>query len=213
MKNKTTVFQSLDENNWWDIFQYGYMFSFEDKIYYSKIENLEIVKEGQQKFSKNAYNHNLSGDLEKGFQIDYTDEKNIVLFKNELKIHLGRIIGQEIKNLSFTNEDEQEDIWINIMEPTDYNPVHIHSGYMSFVIYLDVKDEIRQEHKEQIGTVSSRGLIEFFSKRSDDSLLFNPRAGDILIFDSTHKHTVYPFYSDCQRVTIAGNIYHIEVKN
>ena len=32
----------------------------------------------------------------------------------------------------------------------------------------------------------------------------------ILIFESSHTHQVYPFYSDETRISIAGNIYEID---
>jgi len=99
--------------------------------------------------------------------------------------------------------------WWNFMKKNEYNPPHNHTGTYSFVVYIDVPEEIRLEYKDQTGNYSSRGLIQFFSSRTNSQMLFNPKTADILIFKSDHVHQVFPFKSNAIRISLAGNVYNI----
>ena len=101
-----------------------------------------------------------------------------------------------------------KDAWVNFQKKYEYNPVHDHSGIFSFVWYLDIPEEIRQEHKNSKGNTLSRGCIEFSSIfKAASRMRLNPQTNDLLIFASQHEHQVYPFYSDNTRISLAGNIY------
>ena len=105
------------------------------------------------------------------------------------------------------------DFWRNEMYSGSYNPLHQHSGLLSFIIYLEVPYTI--EH--QIQTESyleprkvKHGFTEFIDPFSHYTRFFpvSPAMeGTMLLFPAWVKHVVYPFKNcDKPRVTIAGNI-------
>ena len=137
-------------------------------------------------------------------------------FKEEFKTHISRIYNRNIMDLSFANPDNarkklnySDYIWINYSRPMEYNPLHNHTGLLSFVYYPDIPEDIRNEWKNQTNNFGSRGCIEFVASRESDSMVLNPKKGDLFIFDSGHRHEVYPFYSNETRISVAGNVYGI----
>jgi hypothetical protein len=99
-------------------------------------------------------------------------------------------------------------LWINYQKPYEFNPPHCHDGVLSFVMYASIPEEIRSEYLDSHSPhAKMRGLIQFSSERTNEVFNFNPQTNDIFIFESTHKHEVFPFYSDNTRVSVAGNIF------
>jgi len=202
----------------WSVLNHSYINDpftpFTDKIYFGRIRDHTLISNYLDMFEGNIA-HDLAGDLKNEINIKES-LKYIERFKQELSLHVSRFVQQPVNDLTFYQKDvnpdavrTSPDIWLNEMMPHDHNPLHNHSGLLSFVLYVDVDQMIREEHMQQEGTVSSRGLIHFVSERSNESIKFNPKAGDILVFGSSHQHTVYPFKTNAKRISIAGNIYGI----
>ena len=186
-----------ETNQKFGIFQYAYQFSFKDKIYLSTIKNKSIL-DSCIKSSTQKSNDHLAGDIQQEFRI--TSNSTIHQVQEELKWHLSNICNKQV---SYVNSDI---LWVNYQKATEYNPSHYHVGEFSFVIYADIPESIREEHKSSFGTAKTRGLIQFSSQITNDIMLFNPSKYTILIFESSHSHQVYPFYSNETRISIAGNI-------
>ena len=143
----------------------------------------------------------LAGDLSEEYGLDF--KENIQLFKkiqNAMLINLSDIFNREI--ISFYTDG----IWVNFQKPNECNPIHSHTGKLSLVWYLDIPEVIRQEHLNQKSNVPNRGLINFYSTFSTDVLTFNPQTSDMLIFESNHRHSVYPYKSNVERVSLSMNI-------
>ena len=121
-----------------------------------------------------------------------------------------------------------EKIWINYQKSREHNPPHNHSGVISFVIYLDVPEEIYLEEKTDTGLTAGTiefvtGTPNFFDKSKKDrnprdcqraveylqnyilSASFHPKAKDFLIFPAYLTHSVAPFKTDVERISVAGN--------
>jgi len=105
-----------------------------------------------------------------------------------------------------------DDLWINYQKAKEYNPPHNHNADLSFVIYLNVPEEIKQEHQFAEGKSASRlaGMIVFdygldlpFSNCRHPIM---PKTGDIVVFPSWLPHHVYAFKSDVERISVSGNI-------
>tara|TARA_R100001086_G_scaffold239421_1_gene164803 strand:+ start:210 stop:818 length:609 start_codon:yes stop_codon:yes gene_type:complete len=103
-------------------------------------------------------------------------------------------------------------LWINYQKSNEYNPPHDHTGDLSFIIYLQVPDEIKDEYeisKDQRknagpGTINFDFGVEL--PYSISSVVRFPSAGDIFIFPSWLKHFVDPFKSDVERISVSGNL-------
>ena len=100
-------------------------------------------------------------------------------------------------------------LWINFMKKGEFNPIHHHTGDISFVIYTEVPDELKIENKNFKGIGSGPGTINFLhgemsnSYKTEYNML--PSTGDMFIFPASLRHYVPPFKSDCVRSSVSGN--------
>tara|TARA_Y100000004_G_C8808954_1_gene366764 strand:+ start:66 stop:680 length:615 start_codon:yes stop_codon:yes gene_type:complete len=103
-------------------------------------------------------------------------------------------------------------LWINYMRPGDYNPPHTHSADYSFVLFLNVPEEIEDENMNFRGNSEGPGRLTFdFGEGMRKrwfcmSRTFLPKKGDFFIFPALLRHYVHPFKSDVTRVSVSGNI-------
>lgn len=195
-----------ETNKEWDVFQYNYQFSLKDKIYFSTIRDKSIVDLCINSLGDSA-NNMLAGDIKEEYRVNSTEA--IERTQEELKYHVSNITGGPINSVSLVNQAVGElDLWVNFQKAYEFNPTHAHAGIFSFVIYADISEEIRQEHLNSYSHHSQcRGLIQFSSEFTNEAVYFNPSKYTILMFESSHMHQVYPFYSNNTRISIAGNIH------
>jgi hypothetical protein len=187
-------------------YDYPYTFTMKDRVYVSTLRDKSIV---DQCIQSALFDHagSLAGDIE--------DEKIIrshqvgLSVAEELKWHLSNMANQPITYVDLNGDSNppSPQVWVNKQKQYEFNPAHDHTGMFSFVIYGDISEEIRQEHLKSKGNTRLRGLIQFSSDLTSEGMAVNPSKYDILIFESSHTHQVYPFYSDNVRVSIAGNVY------
>jgi len=129
------------------------------------------------------------------------------------------------KMLPYIHNIELMSLWANLQRKTEYNPMHAHSGDISFVLYVNVPEEIYDE--ESVRNGEGNGVIYFadgLDNRTDEQLLseesnvlrqslsprrlspsFRPVNGDLLIFPADLHHSVASFQSDVTRITVSGN--------
>ena len=101
-----------------------------------------------------------------------------------------------------------EKLWINYQKAYEYNPPHHHVGDLSFVIYLQVPEEIVKEN--DVHNNPGPGMICFdmgpempFSVGGN---VMMPRVGQAFIFPAWLSHHVLAFKSDVERISVSGNI-------
>ena len=103
-----------------------------------------------------------------------------------------------------------EKLWINFQGPNEFNPPHSHGGALSFVIFAKIPIELRAENQNYKGLSAGPGGITFLYGETEDKCITNhsvfPEVGDMYIFPAWVKHWVYPFASDCTRVSVSGNV-------
>jgi len=103
-----------------------------------------------------------------------------------------------------------EKLWINYQGPNEFNPPHSHGGALSFVIFAKIPMELRVENQDYKGLSAGPGGITFLYGDTEDRCITNhsvfPEVGDMYIFPAWVKHWVYPFKSDCTRISISGNV-------
>ncbi len=145
----------------------------------------------------------LAGDIHEEYRIEHGKLPGQLKkdFDSTFISGLNEIINDQILEI------KMDHLWVNYMKKTEHNPLHSHGGLFSFVAYLDVPEQIRQESKSQdkIANAISRGRIEFVSSTGGYKSL-NPKTGDMFIFKSSQMHQVYPFYSDNVRISMSGNL-------
>ena len=115
-------------------------------------------------------------------------------------------------------EPHLDDLWVNFQRKGEFQPLHAHDGAFSFVIWMDIpydpKDEAKFQHKAGnfsfvISNEVSRSVREHIINLSPEM------NGYCCFFPSDLCHQVYPFFtSDKDRISISGNIsYHSVVPN
>ena len=109
-----------------------------------------------------------------------------------------------------------EPFWVNFQKENEFNPIHDHSGIFSFVIWVKIPTDWREQHALPFSANSN------MPKASDFEFHYTSILGDIerhtyfldkesegrmLFFPAKLTHEVYPFYNcDKERISISGNI-------
>ena len=151
----------------------------------------------------------LAGHIQEEYSIDPIKLTNI------LKIYLDGYV-QYFENWYSKNLESIETIgsWVNFMKAGEFNPPHMHLNCdFTCVIYLDIPKELIHENKEYIGTLAGKGGPGAISFRTN---IYNekyntcridhfPERGDFFIFPGSLEHFVYPFKSNCERISVSAN--------
>ena len=108
--------------------------------------------------------------------------------------------------------------WVNYQKKHDFNPPHDHNGVYSFVIWINVPTDYREQHNISIARgINSGGAVASDFAFQYSNILGQPMSyvyhmdksveGKMVFFPSSLRHCVYPFFEcDETRVSIAGNI-------
>ena len=103
------------------------------------------------------------------------------------------------------------ELWINYMKKNEFNPTHTHGGSFSFVLFLDVPEQIQQEIKNFKGTgMGPGGLTLSYGEEQKNIVTAHaiiPTTGDLWMFPASMKHMVHPFRSDITRISVSGNFF------
>ena len=161
---------------------------------------------------KQSYVHNLAGHLDNEFV--YEDETKD-WFTNEIQQVISSYRHGHCEYHGLPHDPitySLNSFWINFMKAGDYNPAHTHIGDYSFVIFLQVPEELEKEALEYKGTGIQPASLYFqfaMSARpqwATTDKKIQPRVGDMYIFPSMLEHTVIPFKSDVTSISVSGNI-------
>jgi|TARA_X000001382_G_scaffold98943_1_gene73309 hypothetical protein len=111
-----------------------------------------------------------------------------------------------------------DSLWANFQGPGDFNPPHDHGGALSWVIYLTIPEALKEERAAYKGRSAGPGGITFIYGEGPRNYITHhshfPEEGDMFIFPAGLKHWVFPFKSDCTRVSVSGNVSNsIKFKN
>ena len=109
-----------------------------------------------------------------------------------------------------------EKFWVNFQNQNEFNPMHDHLGVYSFVVWMKVPTNHKEQNELFISKDANSDAISTFQFAYTDILgniiqhtyEMNPEVeGTMLFFPSDLKHQVYPYYNcDEQRISVSGNI-------
>jgi hypothetical protein len=164
------------------------------------------------------FNKNLAGNIEREFVLSES-----VKHINDLII--PQIINYDqhfnfINHFSYINKNvniKLETSWVNFQKKYEFNPPHNHNGVFSFVIWLNIPYDIKDEMKN-LSSINSKannpgcfnfsycntlGYIENYTMPIDKN--YN---NFMCLFPSKMIHYVNPFFiSDEYRISVSGNFY------
>lgn len=157
------------------------------------------------------YRDQLAGHLDKENQYE---DKDLRWFAEKFTPYLTNYVNSY--NSYIEQREPKKDLlriknlWINFMKAGDFNPPHIHSGELSFVIYLQVPELIKLENAENISNDFGPGSVVFTYGETQDYVLseraFMPNERDAFIFNAKLRHHVSPFKSNVERISVSGNV-------
>ena len=166
----------------------------------------------EAELNKDDFRSRLAGQIEK--ETGYSDES-----KKKLIPILSQYIGvydQAYQTWSQRPYDKQPEytmsaLWINYQKANEFNPPHDHDGKLSFVIYLKIPEELKKENEAYKGRSAGPGGIQFlYGDGHRDCITYAsyfPEELDMFIFPAWLKHWVSPFTSDCERISVSGNVH------
>lgn len=176
----------------------------------------KFILKNENQFMK--YNKDLAGNLEKEYSTHRSEEilrPDLISLANEFHKH-------STENEHYPNW-KIKDLWINFQKKYEYNRLHNHAGDLSFVIWVQIpynlKDELSLSNCKN-SNVPSNSLFEFVCTDFMGKIVQNrievdkSWEGTIIMFPAFLNHMVHPFYtSDDYRISISGNLVVAPPKN
>lgn len=97
------------------------------------------------------------------------------------------------------------ELWLNKQVAGDYNPIHIHGGDFSGVLYVQVPEQI--DGNDFGGSLGIHGpeCFDPFKFQMGMIQYFTPKEGDFYVFPAWQPHSVMPFKGEGERWSIAFN--------
>jgi|TARA_B000000532_G_scaffold244016_1_gene241974 hypothetical protein len=116
------------------------------------------------------------------------------------------------------------DLWINFQKKHEFNPIHRHFGLYSFVYWVqipyDIKDELSLPFVENSASpAASCFALTYYNLlgnmcQKSFMITKGEHEGGFIIFPCSMQHQVYPFYtSDDERISISGNVTYSSVSD
>ena len=183
--------------------------------------NADLCKELLDRGHKTTRSHvkNLAGHLDKENIFENNDKQWFVdNFQNYFIPYFKKLQDVSDPNFYYGIPPYKEvwlsNLWINFMKKGEFNPPHSHDGDFSFVLYLQVPKELAEEDKKFKGQGTGPGIISFMYGEEQKGIRtaqgITPALNELWIFPATLKHTVPPFKSDVERISISGNWFIID---
>lgn len=205
----------MQEYNWNQLFNVGYITGTMPEDVMTVIR--QEIKEIQSDFSKaTLHTYELAGQIKHEY----------LLFKSKKMIESALIpyiyeydrIFNYIEHLSFLTKNvpfKLHDVWVNYQQKTEYNPIHNHSGFMSFTLWVNIPYDMKDERLASPGANSNNNRAGNFVFhymdatsifRNSDFPISKELENKFILFPSSMLHSVNPFYSsDDYRISVAGN--------
>ena len=190
-------------------------------------EEMDYLHTAISEENKESFLNKLAGNISKSEKIK---DKDNWFYKTILKKHTEKLFYREnnnyykyhVENETSPPEFEMYEMWVNYQKQHEFNPLHSHGGFFSFVIFMKIPTHWKEQHALPISVNSNSpnasDFVFVWSGGKDEQEVENVKThhfrlssedeGRMLFFPAWLKHQVYPFY-ECEeeRITISGNIY------
>ena len=156
-----------------------------------------------------SYNDRLAGIIQKEYK--FRDLAKVQPYLNEI-VNVYDQIWDKWRNSDKPSKNSYliKSVWVNFQRQHEFNPPHDHSDDLSFVTYLKIPPEIKQEFKDYKGKSSGPGGLSFIYGEGDRKAITYqahfPEEKDFFIFPAWLKHYVAPFKADVERISVSGNV-------
>ena len=174
-------------------------------------EFFELLKKESEASVKEelSYTHRLAGIIQKEYKL--RDLKIIQPFMKDL-VNIYDQVWDKWRNSDKPSKNKYliKAMWVNYQRQHEFNPPHDHSDDLSFIVYLKIPKEIKEEYDNYKGKSSGPGGISFiYGEGNRQAITYQahfPEEKDLFIFPALLKHYVAPFKSDVERISVSGNL-------
>ena len=165
------------------------------------------------------WNHDLAGNISKSLLIE---DKNNWFSENFLSPLISKFMevyprySGQVDLLVENYPYSMNKFWVNFQKENEFNPLHNHGGVFSFVIWVKIPTDWREQHALLISANSNNPCASDFEFWYTTMLgdiayytyfLDKKSEGRMLFFPAQLIHEVYPFYNcDKERISISGNV-------
>tara|TARA_Y100000768_G_C23934293_1_gene661772 strand:- start:64 stop:738 length:675 start_codon:yes stop_codon:yes gene_type:complete len=182
-----------------------------------------IINTAKKDEEEKNSNKQLAGNISKSLYLDDVDNyffnvilkdvcKQYIQENNKVPCFRNSLGGYHISDVYL------KEFWVNFSKQNEFNPLHDHSGVLSFVIWMDIPTKSEDQYEIPIAKNSALPSASDFQLTYTDitgahrahTIPMDPSLnGTMILFPSTMPHQVYPFYNcEKERVSISGNLYY-----
>lgn len=168
--------------------------------------------------NKISHNKKLAGNIENEFEIIKIKQIIVNYLESCAKDFYIKTINKEYE-INF----KLKTLWINKQKKYEFNPLHDHSGDLSFVCWIQIPYNLDDElnfYNCKNSNTKRNSLFQFVYTNhlgvcdTIELLIDKSWEGKCIFFDAKLKHQVYPFYtSDDYRISISGNFVAVKDNN
>ena len=180
----------------------------------------EVCKKAKAK--GDVANSALVGHIKEEYHINQItlNDKNFISFLSQCAMSEGP--KEHLAKITSLSENRPlclQELWVNYMKKHEFNPPHNHAGVMSFIVFVKIPYDLKEEEKhfpmntKRKNISSHTSKLAFLNMRVNGSLgvetikVDKSYEGTMFMFPSAQMHEVFPFYtSDDYRITVSGNL-------
>jgi len=191
------------------------------------MSRLQSYIETAKKDDTKSIKKDLAGNISKSLTIE---DKGNWFFQSVLVPHVQEFVKRFPTFLSSAFVPEASSVpfrlsnlWVNFQKQYEFNPPHNHGGIWSFVIWVKIPTDFREQHALPFSANSNMARASDFEFQYINMLgditgsnycLDKKSEGQMLFFPAKLIHQVFPFYEcDKERISISGNIFFNTEKN
>lgn len=177
----------------------------------SKIDDdiFEIIQRSVEtsRTNKSSPPQYLSGQFifgsNKDLSLSTTDYNTLLTWLKSKATEYGNAMGdRQVANLS--QNLTLPIIWVNYQYAGDFNPIHTHSGELSFIMYIKIPDYINEQ--PSAGDINWRYGEQLPLVKN--TLNIAPKEQEFYMFPAWLDHYVWPFSNSKDvRISVAGNLF------
>jgi hypothetical protein len=197
----------------------------ESKLPFDLFENLKATIDNVSN-SDEKYNSNLLGHMQEEYSLNHIKDNMadflLAMASTWKDANPGYIESFEEASKCKKYKLILDKLWVNKQKKYEFNPIHVHTGVLSFVIWIKIPYDL--ENEESYFPPSSSETESDRSNSFTSKLAFiysdilgrtqttavpidKSWEGSILMFPAGLNHCVHPFYtSDDYRISVSGNI-------
>lgn len=195
---------------------FGYTIGDVPTTLFEKLKLESLVAKQERYAHKNLITEFTSGLTGKGIPKHYyvtenLDELNSFILQFFINSYNTEFLEylKTFRSLSHSVPVVSYDPWFNVQEKYEFIPNHTHDGIASFVIWVNIPYDLKQELSvgEHASTFSFTYSSTLGGIKNKIIPVDKSYEGKIIMFPASLQHCVYPFYtSDDCRISISGNI-------